>query len=430
MADAAATDQVYTNRYRWFALIVLTLIYVMNFLDRQIMSILADDIIKEFDLTDTQMGLLTGFVFAMFYATLGMPIAMWADRSNRRNIIALALAIFSGMTALCGTATSFAQMALYRVGVGIGEAGSSPPSHSIISDLFPPEKRSSAMAIFSLGVPIGILLGFSIGGYVAENYGWRNAFYIVGIPGIVLALITRFVLKEPPRGLSDAKAGQEATAPKLADVFKLLFRRKTAFHLIMGATVTSFVGYGAVSWSAIFMIRSYGVDLTFVGFALALLFGLSGLVGNFGGGMLSDALRKRDIRWPCWVICIFTAISMPFSVAGYLSGDVYWALTFLIGPSLIGSLYLGPSLAMLHGVVPLRARALSSAIMFFILNMLGLGFGPTAVGMLSDFLAADYGQESIRYALMIFGFLQVWAIVHFYLASRHLEADTELARGE
>ena len=419
-----ATTTQFSTRYRWLILIILTLIYGISLVDRQIVSILVEPIKAELEVSDTQMGYLSGLVFALFYATLGLPIAKLADRSNRKTIIAISLAIFSGMTALCGTATSYLQLALFRMGVGIGEAGTSPPSHSIISDLFPPEKRSGAMAVFSLGVPIGILIGFTVGGYVAANYGWRSAFYVVGIPGIMLAVLSFLFLREPPRGMADGFSG-ETEKTDIRGVFVLMLRRKTALHLVLGAMITSFVSYGLGAWAAAFLIRSFNVDIAFAGLALGITLSTGGALGAFVGGVFSNILRKRDVRWPCWLICITTAIAIPLGMIAYTASNVYVALVFLCFPAAMGSLYFGPTIAMLHGVVPLSARATASAIMFLILNLAGLGFGPTAVGFVSDSLSLTLGQESLRYALLTIAFIQIWAILHFYMASRYLIADTE-----
>lgn len=312
--------------YRRYTLILLTTVYVANYVDRQIMAILLEPIKETFALSDTQLGFLSGISFAIFYATLGMPIAMWADRGNRRNIITLATTVFSIMTAACGLAQSFAALALTRIGVGCGEAGSSPPSHSIIADLYPREKRATAMATFALGVNIGILIGFLVGGWMNEYFGWRAAFMVVGIPGLVLAVLVRTTLREPERGHSDGRsAGTAAQPPSLSRAFAFMWRRRSLRHIVIGATLNSFVGYGAVAWVPAFMIRSFGMSTGDVGTALALI--------------------------------------------------------------------------------------------------IGLGIGPQMVGVVSDALAPSYGQESLRYALLIVGLVNAWAAVHFFLAGRNLPDD-------
>ncbi len=410
--------------YRRYTLALLTTVYIANYVDRQILAILLEPIKKAFSLSDTQLGFLSGISFAIFYATLGMPIAMWADRGNRRNIITWATTVFSVMTAACGLAQSFVALALTRIGVGCGEAGSSPPSHSIIADLYPPEKRATAMAIFALGVNIGILIGFLVGGWMNEYFGWRAAFMVVGIPGLLLALLVRTTLREPERGHSDGRTAEAAAKPpSLSTAFRFMWRRRSLRHIVIGATLNSFVGYGAVAWVPAFLIRSFGMSTGDVGTALALIIGIAGGLGTFLGGYYADRLGQRDVRWNMWLVAACVGAGVPFAFGVYLAPTAAWALAAFVVPAAVGSLFLGPSLALVQGLVPIRMRTVASAILLFILNIIGLGIGPQMIGVVSDALAPSYGQESLRYALLIVGLVNIWAAVHFFLAGRALPDD-------
>jgi predicted MFS family arabinose efflux permease len=418
-----------SRRYRRYALGILTTVYVSNYVDRQILAILLQPIKETFALSDTQLGFLSGISFAIFYATLGIPIAMWADRGNRRNIVTLALVVFSVMTALCGLAQNFVQLALARIGVGTGEAGSSPPSHSMIADLYPPHERATAMAIFALGVNIGILIGFLVGGWVNEWFGWRYAFMLVGVPGLLLAVLVRTTLKEPARGHSEGRTDEgDIPAPSVWSAFRVVWRVKSLRHIVAGATLNSFVGYGAVAWVPAFLIRSFGMTTGEIGTALALIIGIAGGAGTFAGGYFADRLGKRDVRWNLWLVAGCVSAGVPFAFGVFLAQSATWALLFFIVPAMVGALYLGPSLALVQGLVPLRMRTVASAILLFILNIIGLGLGPQAVGIASDLLTPSFGNESLRYALLVVGFINIWAAVHFYLASRTLRED--LARAQ
>jgi predicted MFS family arabinose efflux permease len=412
------------RRYRRWALGILTLVYVSNFVDRQILSILLEPIKQTFELSDTQLGFLSGISFALFYATLGIPIAMWADRGNRRNIITLATAVFSVMTLVCGMAQSFVQLALARIGVGIGEAGASPPSHSMIADLYPPHERATAMATFALGVNLGILVGFLVGGWMNEFFGWRAAFMVVSVPGLVLAIVVRLTVKEPVRGLSEGRTERVAEQPPaLLESFRTMWRIRSLRHISLGAALNAFVGYGTLAWVPAFLIRSFDMSTGTIGTALALIIGISGGLGTYFGGVLADRLSQRDVRWNMWLIAICVAAAFPFSFGVFLAPSGTIALAAFVIPAAVGALYLGPSLAMVQGLVSLRMRTVASAILLFIINIIGLGLGPQAVGIISDLLAPSYGVESLRYALLISGFVNLWAAFHFYRAGLTLRED-------
>ena len=284
--------------YRWYALGILVLVFTSSHVDRQIMGILLEPIKQDLGASDTQMGFLIGLTFALFYATLGMPIAMLADRGNRRNIIALAITIWSGMTAVCGLAQSFFQLVVARIGVGIGEAGSSPPSHSMISDMFPLKQRGTAMGIYAIGVNLGLLIAYLAGGWMSENWGWRTTFIVVGLPGLAIALLMRFTVAEPERGGSDKLDGLapkvQASAPPFLSVVKYMWSTPATRHAVFGSSLAGFVGYGMVLWLPAFFVRSHGLSQTEVGFTLALMSGVVGGTGTFVAGKLADILARRD----------------------------------------------------------------------------------------------------------------------------------------
>ena len=423
-SSTGAPSEIPSGSYRWYALGLLTVVYVVNFVDRQILSILLGSIKEEFGLTDTELGFLAGITFALFYATLGIPIAMWADRGNRRNIITLALTVFSVMTALCGQATSFAYLVVARIGVGVGEAGASPPSHSILSDLFPPKERATALGIFATGVNIGIMIGFFAGGYINDLYGWRMAFMVVGVPGLLLAVIVRFTLKEPERGASEGRAGEAAeAAPSIGSAAKKFFRTRTLRHIALASALNAFVGYGAVTWFAEFLRRSYQMSSSESGLTLAIMFGIVGGIGTFFGGYTADRLAKRDIRWNLWLPAAVVVIAMPFTFGVFLSDTSAASLAFFILPALVGTVYLGPSIAMVQALVPLRMRTVASAILLFVINIIGLGLGPQMVGVMSDLLADRFADESLRYALLMAATINLWSAAHFVIAARSLKQD-------
>ncbi len=420
---------VMTPAYRNYALGVLMLAYTANYVDRQILSILLQPIKLELGLSDTQLGFLSGITFALFYATLGIPIAVWADRGNRRNIISLALTIFSGMTVLCGSVTNFAQLALARIGVGVGEAGSSPPAHSMISDMFPPEKRAAAMGVYSLGINIGILIGFLVGGWISQWYGWRAAFYVVGGPGLLIAILVRFTLREPVRGHADGLTAQgEGAAPRIGEVFRLLWAQRSFRHIAFGSALAAMGGYAGVTWLPAFLARSFAMTPGEIGTALALIIGFSGGAGTYLTGVFADRLAKRDIRWNVWVVAIVVGLSFPFCVALYLSSAKAVALAIFVYPAFAGAAYVAPSLAMTQALVTVRMRAAASAVLFLVLNLIGMGLGPQLAGVLSDLYHKAYGQESLRYALLTISIVWIWAAVHYLLAARTLKDDIERAR--
>ena len=418
-----------SRKTAYYTLVVLTIVYSFNFIDRQLLAILQEAIKADLGLSDGQLGLLTGFAFAAFYVIAGIPIARWADRSNRRDIVALSLFLWSFMTAISGFVQNYTQLLLARIGVGIGEAGGSPPSHSMISDIFRPSERASAIGFYSMGVSIGILFGFLAGGWLNEFFGWRVAFLVVGAPGILLAIFVRFTVAEPVRGLNEQRQDNPVPVP-LTDVLSLLWSRRSFRHMAIGAGLNAFAGYSTSNWTASFMIRSHGMSTGELGTWLALTIGLGGAVGVFCGGLLADRLGSRDQRWYMWLPALAGFICVPFMALIYLAPGAYTALLLGIVPGILFNVYLGNTIATTHGLVGLRMRALSSAILFLILNTIGLGLGPWTTGMLSDYLQPTLGLESLRYAMLyVLPAIMFWSACHFYLAARSLREDLAAAPG-
>lgn len=415
--------------YRRFVLVMLTIVYAFNFIDRQILVILQEPIKADMGLSDAQLGLLSGFSFALIYVTAGIPIAWWADRSNRRNIVSLALAVWSGMTALSGFAQNYTQLLLARIGVGLGEAGGSPPAHSMISDYFPPEQRGRALSFYSTGIYIGILLGFMFGGVIADTFGWRTAFLVVGIPGVLFALVLRFTVREPPRGRWDGGADSQRQ-PSLRETLRVLRNRPSFWYICFACALTSFVSYGVGNFFPSFLIRSHGLGIGEVGVILALVSGVTGALGTWFGGYLGDRLGARDPRWYLWVPLVGGATAFFPYFYVLLGSNTALVLSVLVVTNLLTTLYLGPCIAISHALVPPAMRALTSAILFFVLNIIGLGLGPFLTGLASDLLSPRFGTESLRYAMVISAMTGLVALGLLWLAARQLPADLERRREE
>ncbi|HEY6597695.1 MAG TPA: MFS transporter [Pseudomonadales bacterium] len=407
---------------RHYVLGVLVVVYTFNFIDRQILSILLEPIKHELLLSDTQLGLLTGFAFAMFYATLGIPIARYADRSNRRTLIAIALTVWSAMTALSGLAMNFWHLLIARIGVGVGEAGCSPASHSIIADYFSAKSRATALGIYSLGIPIGILFGFTIGGWINEAYGWRIAFFVVGVPGLLLALLVRFTVREPVRGMAEGRTAA-VDQPGIIETLRYLLAKRSFRHLAFGGALTAFVGYGLVNWMPSFLIRSHGMTTGQIGLWLGLILGIPGGIGIALGGYLADRLGAADTRWYMWVVTVALLAGTPFALGIFLSPSPTHALLYLIVPVMLGNFYQATTFSQTQGLVNLRMRSVAAAVLLFILNIIGLGAGPTVVGVIADLLMPRFGTESLRYALLVCAFVNVWAAAHYFIAGKYLAAD-------
>lgn len=408
-------------------MVLLYLVYTFNFVDRQILAILLPAIKSEFLVSDAFLGFLTGTVFALFYVTLGIPIGQYADKANRRNLIAAALAVWSAMTALCGLATNVWHLLLARTGVGIGEAGCSPPAHSMIADYYPPEQRSAAMGFYTLGISTGIMLAYLAGGWVVENIGWRQAFFIVGIPGLLLAVIVRLTLHEPARGASEERV-DSGVRPRLLDIVRFLLARRSFIHIALAAGLSSFVGYSVIGFMPSFMLRSYDWGMATLGVWLGLILGIAGGISFFFGGYIADHLGRGGARRSLMFIAMAVLLAAAFSAAMFLSSSGVVSLILFVLPTLTMNVYLAPSLALTQSLVSLRMRAVASAIVLLVINIVGLALGPWMTGTLSDALQTRFDNESMRYSLLIVSSVVLpWAAWHFYRAGIFIESDLRRA---
>jgi predicted MFS family arabinose efflux permease len=424
-ADAAPKQRVNSERLLLWTLLV---VYIFNFLDRQIVTILAEPIKRDLGLSDTQLGLMTGLAFALFYALLGIPIARHADKpgSNRVGLISVSLILWSGMTALCGLAQNFSQLLLARVGVGVGEAGCTPAAHSLISDMVPIERRSSAIAFYGMGIPIGSLLGLIMGGYLADTVGWRQAFMVVGAPGLVLAAFVWAVLRDPRKaGLATALRGSAPAVPQLsakAALGEVLGSR--AFLLLAAAGgLVAFLSYGKGVWTTIYFMRSHGLSATQVGLWGGLVLGLSGLFGTWAGGWLADRFSKRDRRHMLSAPALGMVIAAPVLFMAYSASNWTVALALLVVPTILNSLYYGPTYAAAQLLVRPEARAMATAVMVFSQNLIGLGLGPLFFGMMSDAFKPLAGAESVRWVLFGAAWLGLVPAFFFWRASLRLSGE-------
>ncbi|HEY9218148.1 MAG TPA: MFS transporter [Phenylobacterium sp.] len=453
--------------YRRYAMGLLLGIYMVNFLDRQVVNILAEPIKNDLHLTDTQIGLMGGLAFAIFYTVLGVPIARMAERKNRPIIIGTAVAIWSGMTALCGLAQNFVQLVLFRIGVGVGEAGCTPPAHSLITDYVPKEKRASALAFYSMGTPLGGLIGLIMGGLIADAHGWRAAFFVAGLPGIVFAILAITTLKEPRKQLTAEFKRTQAAQPSFGATMKVLATKRTFWFIAFAAAIKAFIGYGHAPFTASFFLRNhseevaglakyfggvFGFNLQSLGFlslALGLMSGTAGAVGSWLGGFLADKYGVKDLRAYMVAPAIASLITIPVYITAVSVPSASVALFILIINGLLGTIWYGPVYGTAQSIVQPQMRATTAAVLLFIINLVGLGLGPLAVGMLSDFMAnnflADAGLsveacrsagadlkaacaqgtgQGVRWALMISTLFGLVAFAFFWIARRTIREDT------
>lgn len=411
--------------YRYLVVTMLAVVYTFNFLDRQIISILGKDISAELHLTKTQFGLLGGTAFALFYTVCGIPVAWFADRANRVWIISGACAIWSLFTALCGTAHGFVQIMLFRMGVGVGEAGGSPPSYSLISDYFPPKERGVGLAIYSLGVPLGSMIGAFAGGRIAEAYGWRTAFYAVGAPGVLIALLLLLLVREPRRGGLDAfldGAVAHEPAPPLLTAVAGFFSNRTLVLTAISSALSAFVGYAGLIWNPQFLEIVKGMSGLEVANYYALTLGITGVIGTFAAGWFVDKLGQRDRRWFAWVPAIAFALSIPCWLGLLWAPTWQIAMLFLAGPLLFNQMYLAPALTVIQNAVPPARRTMSGAILLFILNIVGLGAGPVYVGRIADAVEPQQGTNALA-----IGFAAVIPVIVLTIAA-HIVASLSIAR--
>lgn len=420
---ATRSSPVVSARYSHYVLAILSLVYVVSFVDRQLLAMLIEPIKREFGVSDTAMGFLTGFAFVLFYTLAGIPIARLADRASRKAIIALSLTLWSAMTAASGLARSFVQLALIRVMVGVGEAGGNPPAHSLISDYFPPQKRATALSVYACGVYLGSALAFLAGGWLVTRYDWRTAFYIVGLPGVVLAAIVALTVRELPRGASEQRTAAVASVP-LKEVLRFLIGRRAFLLIALGSSLQSLSGYGVITWGPTFLSRVHGMSMSQIGVSLGWIIGLAGCLGALFGGRLADRMGARDVRWYMQLPALQALIALPFLVGFTLLPQPVQSLACFIPFYALGAMYVGPLFSMVQGLVELRMRATAAAILMFLVNMIGLGLGPLTIGILNDHVFGPvYGQDAIRYSMLVVGLLGGFASLLFWRASLRLREE-------
>ncbi len=445
-ADSGVPLEPLSEGYRRYALWLLFVVYVFNFIDRQIVTILAEPIKQELGIADWQLGLMTGTAFAIFYCTLGIPIARLAERKDRRLIIGLSVAAWSAFTALCGLAQNFVQLVLARIGVGVGEAGCTPPAHSLIADYTPKERRASAMALYSMGNPVGGLIGVVTGGLVADAFGWRTAFLLVGLPGILLALLVLATLVEPRTRMAAAIVRGAMPAPlaapqtSLLDVLRLLWHKRTFWYMAIGVSIVAFIGYGHAPFGASFFLRVHGAEITelakpfglgpigFVGLTMGLILGLAAGIGVYLGGVIADRYGAADLRAYMGIPAVALLISLPIYSTAMLLPTFLPIIPLLALNAVLVSLWQGPVYATVQNIAPPHVRATAASIFLFIANLIGLGLGPVLVGVASDVLSGPFGMgpaEGVRWALIGSQFLVFPAFYCFWMARRTIREEME-----
>ncbi|TRW14938.1 MFS transporter [Glacieibacterium frigidum] len=407
-----------------YALVLLSLVSLLNYLDRMIIAVLVEPIKRDLNLSDTQVGLVAGFAFALLYALAGLPLARIADRGSRVALVSACLVVWSAMTALTGFARNFVELFLARMAVGIGEAGCVPASHSLIGDLFPPHRRALAIGIFQAGGLIGLSFGLAGAGWLAERYGWRVALMAAGAAGLPLALLLFLTMNEPPRAAADPAPARESAFATV----RALFGHPAFVHLVVGISIGAFATYGMSQWISAFFIRSHGLGLAEVGLYGGLAGGGGGIAGAIAGGLAMTRLRRRDERWELWLPALAYAGAWPLFAGAFLVPGTLAAFTFQFAATFVAASGGAVALAAIQSFAEPHRRATAVAIMLMLSSLIGLGVGPAAVGVVSDALAASAGVDSLRYALALATAFLGWAALHFVLAARASEtASAQLA---
>ena len=426
-AVTIAARRVRASWYAHYVLVILLLSYAVNFMDRNILNTLVDPIKADLHVSDTLMGLLVGFGFAVFNSLAGIPIARWADRGNRRTIVSIGMMLWCSMTALSGMARTFSQLAVARIGVGVGEAAGVPPSHSLIADYFPKRRRAWAMGVFQTGLYLGIFFGYFIGGWFGEYYGWRAAFWIAGVPGLGIALLVRFTVDEPIRGSADG-TGDGTTVQPLAEVLRFLATQRSFVLIAFGIALVSLSNYSLSVWAPSFLRRIHHVSGAEIGTRVALLKGVAGATGTLLGGAIATRAGSRDVRWPMRFAALATACAAPLLVVFLFADSKGLAYAgFGLSIVLVGFHY-GPCYALTQTLVRVRMRSVASSMVYLGISLIGLGCGPFAVGVLNDVLAGQYGLQAIRYSLLASVVAAGFGALCFLLSGRFIEGD--LARAE
>lgn len=434
MSEAVLTthEPAPTKRYRAYVLAILVLVYMFNFIDRQILAVLAIPMKTELGLSDSQLGVLHGLAFALLYTTLGIPIAALADRASRRRIMSWALGIWSGFTVLCGAVVGFWSLFFSRVGVGIGEAGGVAPAYSFIADYFPKEQRARALSIYSLGIPLGMAFGILLGTIIAAKIGWRAAFIIVGSVGLVLAPLLRFTVRDPKRGGWDNPNPVPPPTDKLTwrsliqsfrEVASVVIRKPTFWLLSLGAAASSVCGYGLGAWLPSFFIRSYKLSLTEMGLFYASISLIGGCLGILGGGILADRIGKSSKSYYPLIPAVSFLVGLPCFFFAVNSSSLALAFPLFLIPTALNLVWLGPIVTAVQHLVPAHMRTRASAMFLLVNNLIGIAVGTYYFGAVSDALRPTYGDESLRYAIYSGLGFYVIASVLFMIASRKVKRD-------
>ena len=421
------------SAYKKYVIGILLVVYTLNFIDRQIIAILSPAIKADLGVSDTELGLLKGFAFAMFYAIFSIPIARLADKSNRVNIISISIVFWSAMTAICGAAANFWQLAMARIGVGIGEAGCSPPAHSLVSDYFRKEERATALGIYSLGIPIGSLFGILLGGWLVVNLGWRWTFVAVGVPGILLGLLVKLTLKEPKRGAAEVAESTIAAAdvPKAPEVrasltktFQTIWGIKSFRYLIYGSALVSFAIFGFQLWMVDFIFRTHGLTIDKLTVPLALGLGVGGGIGTVAGGAICDRWVKKDYRHYFTFLAVVHTLSVPLYIFAMWTSSSTLCFTVLFFVFMLHSSVAGPCYALVQNLSPLKMRAFAAALYLFVLSAIGQGFGPVYIGGVSDLLAGSMGEaDGLQVAMISLAPIWLLAAFIFWRGRQYLARD-------
>jgi MFS family permease len=411
--------------YPWYVLGLLVLVYSFNWMDRYVLVILLEPIKQDLRLSDTQLGMLSGFAFALVYSIAGIPIARWADRGVRRSVIALGLLLWSGATALSGLARSFLQLTTARIGVALGESACSPSACSLLSDYFAPSRRATVMAIYGVGISIGMACGMLIGGWANEYYGWRAAFLIAGLPGVLMALLVRLTVREPERGANEPLP-VDTEIHSLSDSLRIIVGRRSFLAYALGLGLISFSGNAFETWTPVYLMRLYQMGTGVVGTWSGTIEGVGGIIGTMAGGLLADRLGRRDVRWYLWMPAITAAAMVP-SMFIFLHTSRAFMFVFYFLTVVCAGAYLAPVIAINQRIMPVRLRALTTALVYLVLNLIGPGAGPLAAGMLNDALVGAYGTEAVRVSLTVTLLGAIVGCALLLYAAKQLPRDLRLA---
>jgi MFS family permease len=429
LEEASPRAPVRADLYKRYALALMTAVYMVNLLDRFSMGLLLQPIKVDLGLSDTQLGFLTGIAFGLFYAILGLPIARWADRGNRVTIASLAIGLWGLTVMACWFVTSFVQLALARMAAAVGESGCKPPTYSLIGDYFPqPAERTRAMSIYWLGSPLATLISFIGGGWLNHRYGWRATFVLMGIPGLLLAVLVKFTLREPRVQIARPGVGapshlEHHSHPSLATVLTTLWRRRSCRHLTVALILFFTMGFGLTPWNAAFMMRSHGMRSDELGVWMGLIISIGGMIGVLSGGYIANRWFAGNERGQMRMSAVSIALSFPCYIAFLLLPQKHLALAMLLPTMLVFNLFVASTYALMQRLVPDAMRATTMAVIMLLYNLIGMGVGPQAVGILSDLFSPIAGSESLRYAMLIVSVVALWAAYHFWQAGRTVEED-------